>query len=867
MAAISGPNAIYSFVFATDSGDSWGGWFVAAAGSFTAGARLRTEGGAYTVLTQVADGFDGSLFGLQEGQIFVEWYRSGQTEQFLPTRNGPGLAAGVGGLGSELDQAWTGADWTTFGEGGRHQARLPPGGADTRFTWIFEALSGDRWGGLLFDAGATWRPGDTYQTADGIYRILEEASVPAGSGMAPGTVQIIGGYYDSAGGRELPIQRATSGVDGPTGLGSEMAAAWTGTAFVPFGLGGTVQADGPSARLVTGAFRSDLGTWTNQERLPRSLADMDGDGRADVVGFGNAGVWVARSGAAGFEPPRLALDSFGAEAGGWASQDRFPRVLADIDGDGRSDVVGFGNAGIWVARSDAAGGFEAPRLALADFGFTAGGWTSQDRFPRVMADVNGDVRADLVAFGYAGMQVALADANGGFGAPRLVLRDFAVGAGGWASQDRFPRMMADVNGDGRADLVAFGYAGMQVALADGDGGFGAPRLVLRDFAVGAGGWTSQDRFPRMMADVNGDGRADLIAFGFAGVQVALADADGGFAAPRLVLADFAVGAGGWASQDQFPRMAADMNGDGRADLIGFGALGVSVALADASGGVGTPDLALSEFGWTTGGWTSQEPFPRMLADVDGDGRADLVGFGRQGMVTALANGADGFDAPRLALPDFGFEAGGWTSQDRFPRMMADVNGDGRADLVAFGFAGMQVALADATGGFGAPRLVLRDFAVGAGGWTSQDRFPRMMADVNGDGRADLVAFGYAGMQVALADATGGFGAPRLVLRDFAVGAGGWASQDRFPRMMADVNGDGRADVVGFGVRGVSVALADASGGFEAPRLLSGEFGQDSGWSSQDLSPRMVADVNGDGRADVVGFRPQGVWVDTHLWLG
>jgi hypothetical protein len=803
MAAAGRPNAIYRFDFAADSGDAWGGWFVAAADAFAAGAELRIPAGAYTVLGQTTDVFEVDLFGLQEGQVFVEWYRDGQSGQFLPTRNGPATPAGTAGLGSELDAAWDGAAWTSFGEGGLQQS-------------------------------------------------------------------------------------------------------------------------GPSARLVGRAFRSDNEAWTSQELLPRSLSDLDGDGQADVVGFGTIGVWVARAGSAGFGPAYIAMSAFGAEAGGWTSQDRFPRMLADVNGDGRSDVVGFGSAGVQVALSSTAGGFEAPRLVLSDFTLGAGGWTSQDRFPRMLADVNGDGRSDLVGFGYAGVQVALANASGGFETPRLALNEFSLGAGGWISQDRFPRMLADVNGDGRADVVGFGYAGVSVAFANDSGGFEAPRLVLSDFGVGAGGWTSQDRFPRMMADVNGDGRADVVGFGYAGVQVALANASDGFDAPRLVLAEFSLGAGGWTGQEQFPRMMADVNGDGRSDLVGFGFRGVSVALADAAGGFEAPSFAVPEFGWVKAGWTSQDLFPRMMADVNGDGRSDLVGFGRQGVATSWANANGGFDPPRLMLPDFGAEAGGWTSQDRFPRMLADVNGDGRADLVAFGYAGMQVALANADGGFEAPHLMLRDFAVGAGGWTSQDRFPRMMADVNGDGQADLVGFGYAGVQVALAHAEGGFEAPRLVLRDFAVGAGGWTSQDRFPRMMADVNGDGRADVVGFGYAGVQVALANASGGFEAPRLvlrdfavgaggwtgqeqfprmmadvngdgrsdlvgfgfrgvsvalaneaggfeapqlLSGEFGVDTGWTSQDQFPRMLADVNGDGRADVVGFRPEGVWVDTHLWLG
>jgi hypothetical protein len=52
-----------------------------------------------------------------------------------------------------------------------------------------------------------------------------------------------------------------------------------------------------------------------------------------------------------------------------------------------------------------------------------------------------------------------------------------------------------------------------------------------------------------------------------------------------------------------------------------------------------------------------------------------------------------FAAPILALNTFGTAAGGWTSQDLYPRLLGDVNGDGRADIVGFGAAGVYTALA------------------------------------------------------------------------------------------------------------------------------------------------------------------------------
>ena len=148
----------------------------------------------------------------------------------------------------------------------------------------------------------------------------------------------------------------------------------------------------------------------------------------------------------------------------------------------------------------------------------------------------------------------------------------------WTSQHRYPRMLADVNGDGRADIVGFGDAGAWVSLATGGGGFADPTLVIRAFGVVAG-WTSQDKYPRLLADVNGDGRADIIGFGEAGVYYAPAQPSGtGFnfsdAAFEGAYYSYTATADGWTSADTFPRRSADVTGDHRADLIGFGSAGV-----------------------------------------------------------------------------------------------------------------------------------------------------------------------------------------------------------------------------------------------------------------------------------------------------
>ena len=54
---------------------------------------------------------------------------------------------------------------------------------------------------------------------------------------------------------------------------------------------------------------------------------------------------------------------------------------------------------------------------------------------------------------------------------------------------------------------------------------------------------------------------------------------------------------------------------------------------------------LADFGYEAGGWRV-EKHPRFLADITGDGRADIVGFGEPACGVSLSNGDGTFQARR-----------------------------------------------------------------------------------------------------------------------------------------------------------------------------------------------------------------------------
>ncbi|KAJ2914372.1 hypothetical protein MD484_g6043, partial [Candolleomyces efflorescens] len=381
---------------------------------------------------------------------------------------------------------------------------------------------------------------------------------------------------------------------------------------------------------------------------------------------------------------------------------------------GTADIVGFGPTGVTLLRNSVS-------PTLSTLSLRAIGLSTSAKEVRLVGPTTPSGLSDLIAFSDAGVLVSRNLRGTGFDEPTLVLKDFGLLAGGW-TVDRHVRYVADLRNTGSVDIIGFGDKGVIVSLNNGNGTYAPSECVLDDFGYDAG--YRVDRHLRVLADVNGDGILDIVVFGEDAVYVALGKGDGTFEKPKSVLKDLTYSSGGW-RVDKHPRTLADLTGKGRADIVGFGDGGVYVALSNGDGTFQPAKLALQDFGAVAGGWDSTKHL-RYVADVNGDGLADIVGFGEAGFYIALGNGDGTFQAPRLALQDFAYQAGGWRV-DKHPRFVVDVTGDGAADIVGFGNDAVLASYNDGKGNFGPVQKLTEELSLNRG-WTTENSV-RLLANM------------------------------------------------------------------------------------------------------------------------------------------
>jgi Ca2+-binding RTX toxin-like protein len=457
-------------------------------------------------------------------------------------------------------------------------------------------------------------------------------------------------------------------------------------------------------------------------------------------------------------------------------------------------VVGYSTNSVGVLLGNGDGTFQSPQS------FTVG---SNAVTSVSIGDVNNDGNADIAVSDKDGsVDLLLGNGDGTFQPAKTVFT---------SAHPQYGLGVVDLNGDGNADLFFGDNVGNITALlGNGDGTFRAP-ISFSDPNIDAG----------FVRDLTGNGMVDRIATNFAtdSVEVALGNGDGTFAPP----VDFSVG--------NTPDAIAvgDFNGDGKPDIVVTNLGDVTEAgTSDISVLLNTTPFPSSGtlFHAPTNISTAERPASVASADLTKDGHADLVVADKKSdaVQVFLGNGDGTFQAPRTYT---GFN-------QPVAVAIADVNGDGNPDIVVANKKGdgISVMLGNGDGSFRAPV----NYSIGIGTGYYGDNMALAVADLNGDGKPDIVvtAPNYGDIVGLLNNGDGTFKAAKVY------NIGGYPTS----LAIADINGDGNADILVGGQysNAIDVLLGNGNGTFQSPTLLD---------VGDDPSTLTVADVNGDGKPDIV----------------
>lgn len=277
--------------------------------------------------------------------------------------------------------------------------------------------------------------------------------------------------------------------------------------------------------------------------------------------------------------------------------------------------------------------------------------------------------------------------------------------------------LGDVNNDTKLDLAIATHDSYGVVLLLGDGKGGLNIAPQSPIVMKPG--QHPHTHGLALADMNRDNKLDLVTVNNADndVSIALGDGRGGFI--RAPSSPFAVG------PSPYPFAVGDVNGDGQLDIAATASAtgpsraqqlplsrALTLLLADGRGGFRSSQLPLR-----TG-----EPWFAVISDVNSDHKPDIVVTHHElsQLTVLIGDGSGGFAEVTGSPFDFGNQA--------FHAVVADVNRDGKGDVIAAGGNGLLVMLGDGRGGF----------AKGPPVQTGQGTWRLSLGDLNEDGKMDLV---------------------------------------------------------------------------------------------------------------------------------
>ncbi|RYD68314.1 MAG: tandem-95 repeat protein, partial [Sphingomonadales bacterium] len=346
-------------------------------------------------------------------------------------------------------------------------------------------------------------------------------------------------------------------------------------------------------------------------------------------------------------------------------------ATGDIDGDGDVDVVTANGSEIWSYTNMG----DTDGDGRADFVATVAGYTGNSTADVALADLNGDGKLDIVtsAYGVLTENINQGDTNGNGLVDDFVQRNISNGSIGYT----YGVTTGDLDGDGRTDVITsnyetYYYGGAPVTISFNRGDTNGDGQI--DYVTQAVYSNTSQAMGVSLGDINGDGKMDLVVgrWDNSGTDVLLnlgdTNGDG-----EVDFETFSLGFNDYVMENTL----VDIDGDGDLDIVSSGANGsnvhISINQGDSNGDGGTDFVTTAHYvGYTTYGLAA--------VDLDGDGDVDILapnpnGYWSGNQTSYLNNlgDTDGDGAPNFSLVTINGVNGGWDAE---PLTMGTGGGSG-----------------------------------------------------------------------------------------------------------------------------------------------------------------------------------------------